>query len=67
MTFRGEATGTLEVMLQETGSVIGRFNVTPSKDWCTLTTYLKLPQDISPLFLHYQGSGKMDMLEIVLQ
>jgi len=64
VTIRGNATGILQVMMEENGAVLNEIPVNPSIDWKTVAMAGNLPAGLHPLYLRYRGKGKMDLLSL---
>ncbi len=63
---RGSATGTLEVRSGEKGKYIGSIKVEAVDGWYEVTAVLKNEDGKSALFLTFRGSGKLEILELIL-
>lgn len=63
-TIRGNGSGTLLLYQQDKGSAIGRIQVTESKDWMKVTGELMASKYVAPLYLVYEGTGSIELLEL---
>jgi hypothetical protein len=61
---RGTAKGTLFVRTDPEGEILGRIAITPSKDWSSFTAPLNPVKGPQPVFLCYQGRGRLDILDL---
>lgn len=65
ITYRGDATGKLTVAQDFQGDTLACFDITPSKDWTTITIDVPFLDGVKGLFLTYMGQGMMDLKEII--
>ena len=49
---------------QDKGVVIGRIQITEFKSWVKVTGEFKASKNIAPLYLVYEGTGSIDLLEV---
>ena len=60
---RGSARGTLYVRTDPKGETLAEIGLSPSKDWTAYTSPLRPCSGTHPLFLCYEGKGKLDILD----
>ncbi len=62
---RGNGAGTFRISTDENGTerVIGKVEVSPSKEWRAAKISITADGEL-PLYLHYDGSGSVELLEI---
>ena len=60
---RGSAKGHLSVRTDPAGESIAEMEIKPEEDWTAFTTALKLREGTHPLFLCYEGKGRIDILD----
>lgn len=65
--YRGSVKGKLCVAFSENGENIAKLKITPSENWTILTQAVKFPNGTKPLFLWFNGKGKLDLLEITFE
>ena len=62
--YRGLGTGQLIIRVQEDGEVLAKYDVTPSLTWKKIKKMVNFPSGTYPLFISYEGKGKIDIKEI---
>ena len=60
---RGSAKGTLFVRNDPKGETLAEIGLCPSKDWTAFTATLDPCQGTHPLYLCYEGKGRLDILD----
>ena len=61
---RGYATGILFVKIKEKEKLLCKISVMPSEDWTIYSAHAFCEEETGTLEFTYEGSGKLDMLEI---
>ena len=64
VTLRGEASGTMSASTQMEGAGIGSAAVSPSENWTQLTIPFTVTNGTHALYLRFEGTGLLDVLEI---
>ena len=64
VTLRGEASGTRSASTQMEGAGIGSAAVSPSENWTQLTIPFTVTNGTHALYLRFEGTGLLDVLEI---
>lgn len=60
---RGSARGTLYVRTDPKGETLAELELSPSKDWKAYSATLRSCAGTHPLYLCYEGKGKLDILD----
>ena len=60
---RGSAKGTVFIRTDPKGKALAQISICPSRDWKAYTTSLIPCAGAHPLYLCYEGKGKLDILE----
>ena len=60
---RGSARGRLFVRTDPKGETLAEIAIHPSKDWTAYTSTLKPCTGVHPLYLCYEGRGRLDLLD----
>ena len=60
---RGTAKGVLYVRTAPKGKHLAAILISPSKDWTSYSAYLTPCDGVHPIYLCYEGSGKLDILD----
>ena len=61
---RGSARGRLFIRTDPNGASVAEIKICPSKDWTACTAALTPCTGVHPLYLCYEGKGKLDILDI---
>ena len=64
LTMRGAGTGSIEIMTQEDGPILGRIAVSPNDNWHDQTVQIPFTDGNQALYLRFLGKGKIDLLEL---
>ena len=60
---RGTARGTLYVRTSPTGDAIAAIGLSPSRDWRAFGSTLTPAEGVHPLYLCYEGKGRLEILD----
>ena len=60
---RGTARGTLYVRTSPTGDAIAAIGLSPSRDWRAFGSTLAPAEGVHPLYLCYEGKGRLEILD----
>ncbi len=63
---RGTARGRLLIRTEPQGAVIGEIEVKPCREWTEYTGRLHAAPGVHPLYLCYEGRGRLDLAEFTL-
>ncbi len=63
---RGTACGKLLVRTEEVGAALGEIVIQPTQEWNTYTGSVNISKGKNALYLQYEGTGKLDLLEFTL-
>ncbi len=64
LVLRSTGSGTLTVSTDAAGTPAGTFTICPAKDWSAISSPLAAAEGTHPLYLHYHGTGTLDLLEL---
>ena len=64
ITYRGDGTGTMSVCFDEKQSAVRTVKICPQSEWTEAVIKLQRKDGIAPLYLDYQGKGKIDVVSI---
>lgn len=64
---RGHANGKLLILNKEHGTPVGEIVITPAKEWTVFSGKADMPDGEQEIIFHYEGRGKIDILEFSLE
>lgn len=67
VTIRGTGKGKISVCTRMDGEAAGILDITPSDEWKSVTTELKVPSGVFPLFLSFSGDGELQCKELFFE